>query len=140
MDTSDDKLKNVIKEQKFYEDKLFDPTSAYTNEGIPIKKIQNFENGVKKFEYTDYQGYPSWESNKIISFDASEKKIGEFDKNKKDGTQCFYYDQESDDLESIETYKNGKKVYEKKFHQTKNFFGNIITKIELFEEFYYKGQ
>ena len=134
----DNHLKNEIKEQKFYQDKLFDPTSAYTNKGIPIKEIQNFENGSKKFEYTDYQGYPSGEFYKIVSFDASGKKTGEYDKKKNEGTQCFYYDQESDDLESIETYKNGKKIYEKKFHQTKNFFGNIITKIDLFEEIFYK--
>ena len=130
----DNHLKNIIKEQKLYEDKLFDPTSAYTNKGIPIKEIRNFENGNKKFEYTDSKGYPNGEFYKIVSFHPSGKKIGEYDKNKKEGTQCFYYDQESDDLQSIETYKNGKLQHEKKFHQTKNFFGNIVTRIELFEE------
>ena len=118
----------------FYKDKLFDSESSYTNKGISINKVQNFENGNKKFEYTDYKGYPDGEFYKIISFDSLGKKIGEFDKNKNEGTQCFYYDQESDDLQSIETYKNGKLQYEKRFHQTKNFFGNIVTKIELFEE------
>ena len=130
----DNHLKYVIKEQKFYKDKLFDSESSYTNKGISINKVQNFENGNKKFEYTDYKGYPDGEFYKIISFDSLGKKIGEFDKNKNEGTQCFYYDQESDDLQSIETYKNGKLQYEKRFHQTKNFFGNIVTKIELFEE------
>ncbi len=129
----DNHLKNIIKKQKFYEDKRNGPVS-YTNEGIPIKEIRNFENGNKKFEYTNYQGNYDGEFYKIISFDSSGKKIGEFDKNKNEGTQCFYYDQESDDLQSIETYKKGKLQYEKKFHQTKNFFGNIVTKIELFEE------
>ena len=129
----DNHLKNVVKEQKFYKDKLFNPESTNT-EGIPMKEIRNFKNGNKKFEYTDCKGYPDGAFYKIISFDSSGKKIGEYDKNKNEGIYCFYYEQESDDLLSIETYKNGKLQHEKKFHQTKNFFGNIVTKIELFEE------
>ncbi len=119
----------IIENQKFYSDKQ----EAYnTYYGAPIKQIKYFKNGMKKIEFLDYIG--NEEFGKIIYYDPTGKKIGEYDKNKNEGTKCFYYDQESEDLESIETYKNGKLQNEKKFHQTKNFFGNIVTKIELFEE------